>query len=490
MTATKTTRLKAIVGALALTGGLLAAAGSAQAAVQIVINNINAPGVGFNDPTPATPVGGNTGTTLGQQRLNAFTYAADLWGATLTSTVKIVINAQMTPLSCTSTSGVLGSAGAASVFRDFPNAPKAGTWYPYALANKLAGTYQGTLNNPQINANFNSNLGNPGCLDNEFFYLGLDSQGPSTDIDFVTVLLHEMGHGLGFQTFTDGSTGKQQGATRTNPGFPSIWDWYLLGTDTGKVWKDMTEAERKASAISVNRLVWTGPLVTNAVPSVLTAGTPTLAISGPAAGAATGSYLVGTASFGPAITTTPLSGQVMPVIDQADGVTGLACDPLNANNATAVRGNIALIDRGVCNFTVKVKNAQNAGAIGVLIADNAAGSPPPGLSGADPTITIAAVRITQADGQAIKAQLKSRSRTKSGVIAGLMLVGSQYQGADALGRMLLYAPNPYAGGSSVSHYDVSAYRNQLMEPNFNADLTHSVIPPEDLTFRLLQDIGW
>ena len=58
---------------------------SRLAAATITIVNGNAPGVGFNDPTPAVPVGGNPGVTLGQQRLNAFAYAASLWGAELTS---------------------------------------------------------------------------------------------------------------------------------------------------------------------------------------------------------------------------------------------------------------------------------------------------------------------------------------------------------------------------------------------------------------------
>jgi hypothetical protein len=34
------------------------------------------------------------------------------------------------------------------------------------------------------------------------------------------------------------------------------------------------------------------------------------------------------------------------------------------------------------------------------------------------------------------------------------------------------------------------FRNQLMEPSINGDLTQSVLPPLDLTFPLLQDIGW
>ena len=68
---------------------LLAAAMSAelQAAATIVIINNDGANEGFNDPTPVAPVGGNTGTTLGQQRLNAFQHAAGIWGARLTSNV-------------------------------------------------------------------------------------------------------------------------------------------------------------------------------------------------------------------------------------------------------------------------------------------------------------------------------------------------------------------------------------------------------------------
>jgi hypothetical protein len=54
----------------------------------------------------------------------------------------------------------------------------------------------------------------------------------------------------------------------------------------------------------------------------------------------------------------------------------------------------------------------------------------------------------------------------------------------------MFAPNPFQGGSSVSHWDVSAFRNLLMEPSINGDLTHEVTPPLDLTYLLLKDIGW
>ena len=487
MTTSKAGALKGLTSALVLAGGLFVAAGQAQAAATIIVNNLNAAGVGFNDATVAAPVGGNSGTTLGQQRLIAFTYAANLWGATLTSNQPIIINAQFSALTCTATSAVLGSAGATSVFANFPNAPKTDTWYSYALANKISGAYQGTANAPQINANFNANLGQAGCLTGTFFYLGLDgNHGANTD--FVEVLLHEMGHGLGFQTFTSGSTGAFLGGAGA---LPSIWDHYLFGVTAGKLWKDMTAAERVASAISLDKLVWTGPVVTAAVPNVLRFGLTGATFSGPAAGAAAGTVRVGEAGFGPALGSAPFVGEVMPVVEQTAGA-GQACETFNAVNARAVNGKFALISRGVCGFVVKVKNAQNAGATGVLIADNVAETAivPSGLGGSDPTITIPAVRIFLSDGNKLRESLKTRSRSASGVFVSLGVVIAQYAGADPLGRAQMFVPNPFQGGSSVSHFDTTMTRNQLMEPAINGDLTQTVIPPIDMTFPLLQDIGW
>ena len=473
----------AAAAALLASFGLL---GQVQAAATIVINNLNAAGVGFNDPTPALPVGGNPGTTLGDQRLFAFTYAANLWGATLTSNIPIVINAQMTPLTCTATSATLGSAGATSAFRNFPNAPFPDTLYSYALANKVAGAYLGTLNAAQISANFNSNLGlNANCLPGRIFYLGLD-HNHGTNIDFIAVLLHEMGHGLGFQTFTNGSTGAQNG------GFPSVWDRFLMGTVTGKLWKDMTNAERAASAISKDKLVWTGPRVTAAVPNVLKFGLASATFSGPAAGAIAGTVRVGEADFGPALGTAPIFAEVMPVVEQTAGA-GEGCEPFSASNARAVNGKVAFITLGVCTVATKVKNAQNAGAIAVLIGDTVAEDAvqPIPLGGVDPTVTITSSRLFLTDATKLRTSLQTRSRTSSGVFASMgRNGGAQYQGADVLGRALLYAPNPFISGSSVSHFDRTMFRNQLMEPNISNDLGSSLIPPEDMTFLLLQDTGW
>jgi len=439
--------------AIAALCGLLGAA-TANAAATFVIINGNAAGVGFNDTTPAAPIGGNTGTTLGEQRLIAFQAAANKWGATLTTAAPITILATFEPLTCTASSAVLGSAGALQVFSDFPGAPLPNTWYSEALVNKLFGA-QADPATADIRARFNSRLGLfSDCLPGQPFYLGIDNNhGPL--IDLVTVLTHEFGHGLGFQTFTNGSTGAFLGGAPPT-GRPSVWDHFMRDDSTNLRWVEMTDAQRAASAINPRKLVWIGSGVTSAAPGVLSVGVPAMAVSGPAAGAAAGSYDVGAASFGPALGNPGVYGEIMPVSPAP--TAGEGCNPLSALDAAAVNGKFALISRGICGFVIKVKNAQNAGAIGVIIADNVAGGPPAGLGGADATITIPSARITLADATKLRSALSKRSRTKSGVFVSLGVNGSQLAGADPAGFVQLYTPNPFQPGSSVSHYDTGAFR--------------------------------
>src|ERR1051325_1856992 len=299
---------------------------SALSQTTIVIDNGDAPGAGFNDTTPATPVGGNNGTTVGEQRLIAFQAAANIWGAALISGPVIHIHASWAALPCTATSGTLGSSSATSLRGNFANAPFTNTWYGIAQANALAGS---DLNgaSAEIEAQFNLSLGTSGCLETVHWYYGLDNNhGPN--IDLVTVLLHEFAHGLGFQSFTDESTGAEP------QGFPSVYDRFLLDDSTGKTWPQMTDTERQASALNRGNLVWNGPFTTSDSFSVLTGG------------------------------------------------------------------------------------------------------------------------------------------------------------KDSLGHPMIYAPNPVEVGSSVSHWEIGATPNQLMEPYISPTLTHNVNIPADLTYSLLKDIGW
>ena len=451
---------------------LTLAAQSARAAATIVIQNGDPAGVGFNDTTPVSPVGNNTGTTLGQQRLNAFQFAANIWGATLNSSVPITIRATWEALGCSTTDGdTLGSAGTNGIFANFPNAPQANTWYSAALANALAGTDLDP-NNAEIIAAFNINIGTPACTSAPF-YLGLDNNHGSGS-DLVTVLLHEFSHGFGFQTFTDPKTGVQAGTTTKRP---SIFDNFLFDNNTNKTWTQMTNAERQASALNNGHLTWNGPLVTSLANGIL--GTPRLRVNSPPAVA--GNYTVGTADFGSPLNSGGVTGTVVQALDPSDGSGALTTDGCSAlTNASAVSGKIALIDRNQCSFVTKVKNAQNAGAIGVIIGNNTIGVIQ--MGGGDQSITITTVMVSQSDATNIRAQ--------SNVNATLFIDTTAPAGADNAGRALMYAPTMFRVGSSVSHWDISEFPNQLMEPGISGDLTHSLAQPLDLTVAQLREVGW
>jgi len=230
--------------------------GLTHAGATITVVNLDGPGEGFNDPedpdTDST-TGGNGGTSLGAQRLIAFQYAADIWGRLLDSRVEIKVGANLDPLPCAPTSGILGQAGSEYPIRDFPGAPLINTWYPAALANSLAGTDLDPFND-DIGATFNSDIGEATCLPNGWYY-GLDGNPPAGKLDFVSVVLHELGHGLGFQTFVTLGTGAK---------FIGRNDTFMLNLEdhsTGQLYPDMTDAARIDASIDTGDLHWVGPNV-------------------------------------------------------------------------------------------------------------------------------------------------------------------------------------------------------------------------------------
>jgi hypothetical protein len=453
---------------IALSGILLLSAFGVAGAATITIVNNNAAGVGFNDPTVVAPVGGNPGTTLGQQRLNVFTQAASIWGSILPSAVTILVRSQFAAQTCTATSAVLGSAGPTTVHANFTGAIMPNYWYYQSLANRLNGTDLSAAN-PDINATFNSNI-DAGCFGPGFvWYYGYDGLESPTQIELLPVVLHEMGHGLGFSTQTSGTTGNYLGSPS---GFPTIFDHFLYDDVAGLHWDQMTPAQRVASAINTGHLTWDGPSGVLGAQGYL-GPRAVLKVNSP--GVIAGTYTVQTASFGSAITLGGVTGNVVLAVDGVAPVND-GCEPLV--NAGAIAGNFALIDRGLCTFVVKAQQAQAAGAIGLIVANNAAGLP--GMGGTDPSITIPCIGISQADGNAIKAQLGG------GVNVTVKLDPTLLSGATNAGLPLMYAPNPFASGSSVSHWDVSMTPNTLMEPAINNDLHNTV----DLTVNVFQDIGW
>jgi len=149
----------------------------------------------------------------------AFQFAVDIWESKITSSIPIVVNANWTSVGFQP--GQLGGAGPRTYAANFSGAPMLDTWYPIATANKLAGTdLDGSLHD--INANFNSAF-----LD---WYFGTDGNSPFDKYDFVSVVLHEIGHGLGFAGSMrfGGACGTGNGCWgvigTTSTGIPTIYD--------------------------------------------------------------------------------------------------------------------------------------------------------------------------------------------------------------------------------------------------------------------------
>jgi len=118
-----------------------------------------------------------------------------------------------------------------------------------------------------------------------------------------------------------------------------------------------------------------------------------------------GTYPALEGTFSKPLTSTRINGKLV-LVQTATGVSDQGCAV--PSNAAAINGNIAVVYRGTCGFADKVQNAQKAGAIAVVVINNAAGGPIT-MGGtptvAEPAIVIPAVMISQADGSNIRTQL-------------------------------------------------------------------------------------
>ncbi|HEX6707013.1 MAG TPA: M36 family metallopeptidase [Albitalea sp.] len=106
-------------------------------------------------------------------------------------------------------------------------------------------------------------------------------------------------------------------------------------------------------------------------------------------------YAAAGAEFGPALNSTGLTGNVV-LVNDGVGTTSDACEPI----ATNLRGLVALADRGSCTFIQKAQNAQRAGAIGLIVANNVTGGV--FTMGGSTQIRIPAVMISLEDGAALR----------------------------------------------------------------------------------------
>jgi len=232
---------------------LLTLSSSGEAASTFVLISVDGPGEGLNDPTPVSPSGGNPGITLGEARLRAVEFAAATWANLLGSDVPIRVEVRFDSMGGTESSASLGLGGAGSVFRDFAGAPRPSTWYPSAIADLLAGTDLDP-SGPDVVLTFNSDTDGDVVLGTSHFYYGFDASPPTGDVDFVSIALHELAHGLGLQTFLDLDTGGKL------LGFDDAYMLHLeLHGATPPDFPSMSDAQR-LQAFTAGALVhWTGP---------------------------------------------------------------------------------------------------------------------------------------------------------------------------------------------------------------------------------------
>lgn len=155
----------------------------------------------------------------------------------------------------------------------------------------------------------------------------------------------------------------------------------------------------------------------------------------------------GTAAFGPQIFA--LGADVV-VVNDGVAPGGDGCSTPFAN-AAAVIGKIAFIDRGVCGFSAKVKNAQLNGAIGVIVGNDRGSTAVINMGGTDATITIPSLSVTQNDGTAIKTQ------AALGTVTAALLRGGS--GSDSSVRWLVGEDSSAFGGAIRDMYTPTCYGN-------------------------------
>ena len=166
--------------------------------------------------------------------------AVDIWSENFASTVPININVKW---GSSSSYGVLASASAKNNFSNFNGAPDKTLYYASALANALAGRDLDPTS-PEIEISITSNAP---------WYYGTDGICPARSFDLVSVILHEMGHGLGF---VSGNYYEPfSGFGRVDQ--PTPFDAYAQLPD-GRRLADMPSPSLEAGKAMTSDLFWSG----------------------------------------------------------------------------------------------------------------------------------------------------------------------------------------------------------------------------------------
>jgi hypothetical protein len=156
-------------------------------------------------------------------------------------------------------------------------------------------------------------------------------------------------------------------------------------------------------------------------------------------------------------------------------------------NAAAISGKIALIRRGSCTFVLKVKAAQDAGAIGVIMMNNIDGQPIP-MGGDDPTITIPSVMISKADGDILEAAVNSGTvngalnPSAPGTFTGNLVPGQQHindikvRNNGGVSEVYIAAGDSFYGAANATTYLGGPGYGLFKSSNGGANWSEVVLP--------------
>jgi hypothetical protein len=420
---------------------------------------------GWVDATVVAPVGGNPGTTLGEQRRIAIKHALSQWEKRLDGSVPIALEVNLEALGCEDGATVLGYASNLSWYAalDGPGADPS-LVYPSALANQLMGR---DLDTDRPDVSFTVNL----SVDEECreltggFYYGLDGQ-PGDSSDFVQVVLHEIAHGLGLTHTLDPKTGDS--LLKAGMGIDA-YGARLRDLDLDRAWSQLSRGERLRSMQNVRRVVFDGPRTAQLAAGTLAEGDPTVTFE-PAVSGLSG--FVADSNLGPLPLQQPMTAPLYALRN---------CEL----PAQISRGRVLLAPlrctRDPDHLAQIVEQTQ---AAGVLLTTASLGDLPPFPfdSAESPHILKQPVYVLAAS----DAELVRQALTQAEVQVRFESNRSRQTGADDKHRPFVFISRPNAPGSSIAHLDPLVRPDQLMEPTFSAVPSHDL----SMTASMLADIGW
>lgn len=187
------------------------------------VNNVFTPPAVSNNNLKSAFTGSNIVVSYNgfpENAKQAFEYAVSIWAKSVYSPVTINIHANWEVLD----KNKLGHGKPSLFYRNFKGTPQANVFYPIALVEKLTGKEYNSSDEADISCSFNSS---------QAWYFGTDGRTPSTQYDFVTAVLHEIGHGLGISGFFTSEDGVSRFCNSSNS--PSIYDFYVFNSNKQRI---------------------------------------------------------------------------------------------------------------------------------------------------------------------------------------------------------------------------------------------------------------